>query len=153
MLLSHFSCVRLCATPEMAAHQAPPSLGFSRQEYWSGLPFPSPMHESEKWKWSLLPIQISFWTSLVKFYLLVDFSDIDSYLVLFNNFYIFSDVYLSWHRSLFSFFVLILCPWFPWFWEAQLRQSVLMTQFPQGQFLICLFPTPDHTFLCLFVKH
>ena len=35
----------------MAAHQAPPSLGFSRQEHWSGLPFPSPMHESEKWKW------------------------------------------------------------------------------------------------------
>ena len=29
----------------MAAHQAPPSLGFSRQEYWSGLPFPSPMHK------------------------------------------------------------------------------------------------------------
>ena len=36
----------------MAAHQAAPSLGFSRQEHWSGLPFPSPMHESEKWKWS-----------------------------------------------------------------------------------------------------
>ena len=36
----------------MAAHQAPPSLGFSRQERWSGLPFPSPMHESGKWKWS-----------------------------------------------------------------------------------------------------
>ena len=36
----------------MAAHQAPPSLRFSRQEYCSGLPFPSPMHESEKWKWS-----------------------------------------------------------------------------------------------------
>ena len=36
----------------MAAHQAPLSLGFSRQEQWSGLPFPSPMHESEKWKWS-----------------------------------------------------------------------------------------------------
>ena len=36
----------------MAGHQAPPSLGFSRQEHWSGLPFPSPMHESEKWKWS-----------------------------------------------------------------------------------------------------
>ena len=31
-MLSYFSCVRLCATPEMAAHQAPPSLGFSRQE-------------------------------------------------------------------------------------------------------------------------
>ena len=36
----------------MAAHQAPPSLGFSRQEHWSGLPFPSPVHESEKWKGS-----------------------------------------------------------------------------------------------------
>ena len=36
----------------MAAHQAPPSLGFSRKEHWRGLPFPSPMHESEKWKWS-----------------------------------------------------------------------------------------------------
>ena len=52
LLLSHFSRVRLCATPETAAHQAPPSLGFSRQEHWSGLPLPSPMHESEKWKWS-----------------------------------------------------------------------------------------------------
>ena len=49
---SRFSRVRLCATPETAAHQAPPSLGFSRQEHWSGLPFPSPMRESEKSKWS-----------------------------------------------------------------------------------------------------
>ena len=47
LLLSHFSRVRLCATPQTAAHQAPPSLGFSRQEHWSGLPFPSPMHERE----------------------------------------------------------------------------------------------------------
>ena len=47
MLLSHFSRVRLCATPYVAAHQAPPSLRFSRQEHWSGLPFPSPMRESE----------------------------------------------------------------------------------------------------------
>ena len=52
LLLSHFSRVWLCATSHMAAHQAPPSLGFSRQEHWSGLPFPSPMQESEKWKWS-----------------------------------------------------------------------------------------------------
>ena len=48
LLLSRFSRVRLCATPETAAHQAPPSLGFPRQEHWSGLPFPSPMHESEE---------------------------------------------------------------------------------------------------------
>ena len=45
LLLSCFSRVRLCETPQTATHQAPPSLGFSRQEYWSGLPFPSPMHE------------------------------------------------------------------------------------------------------------
>ena len=48
LLQSRFSRIRLCATPEMAAHQAPPSLGFSRQEHWSGLPLPSPVHESEK---------------------------------------------------------------------------------------------------------
>ena len=48
LLLSRFSRVRLCVTPQTAAHQAPPSLGFSGQEHWSGLPFPSPMHESEK---------------------------------------------------------------------------------------------------------
>ena len=43
LLLSCFSRVPLCATPQMAAHQAPPSLGFSKQEHWSGLPFPSPI--------------------------------------------------------------------------------------------------------------
>ena len=92
LLLSRVGRVRLCETPETAAHQAPPpwdspgknagvgchaplhihaaakslrscptlrdptdssppvspSLGFSRQEHWSGLPFPSPVHESEK---------------------------------------------------------------------------------------------------------
>ena len=47
-MLSHFSHFRLCAMPQTAAHQAPPSLGFSRQEHWSRLPFPSPMHESKK---------------------------------------------------------------------------------------------------------
>ena len=42
LLLSRFSRVRLCAAPWTAAHQAPPSTGFSRQEYWSGVPLPSP---------------------------------------------------------------------------------------------------------------
>ena len=36
------SCVRLFATPWTVVYQAPPSMGFSRQEYWIGLPFPSP---------------------------------------------------------------------------------------------------------------
>ena len=63
LLLSHFSRVRLCVTPEMAAHQAPPSLGFSRQEHWSGLSFPSPnllllmCLTSAKYKHSILIFQ------------------------------------------------------------------------------------------------
>ena len=42
LLLSRFSRVQLCATPWTAAYQAPLSMGFSRQEYWSGVPLPSP---------------------------------------------------------------------------------------------------------------
>ena len=48
LLLSRFSRVQLFATPWTAGHQALPCLGFSRQEHWSGSPFPSPMQESEK---------------------------------------------------------------------------------------------------------
>ena len=40
--MKSFSRVQLFVTPWTAAYQAPPSMGFSRQEYWSGLPFPSP---------------------------------------------------------------------------------------------------------------
>ena len=42
MKVKSLSRVRLLATPWTVAHQAPPSMGVSRQEYWSGLPFPSP---------------------------------------------------------------------------------------------------------------
>ena len=41
-VLSHFSHVQLCVTPWTVDHQASLSMEFSRQEYWSGLPFPSP---------------------------------------------------------------------------------------------------------------
>ena len=41
------SCPTQC-DPMTAAHQAAPSLGFSRQKHWSGLPFPSPMHKNEE---------------------------------------------------------------------------------------------------------
>ena len=53
------SCVRLSVIPWTAAYEAPPSMGFSRQEYWSGVPLPSPMHESEKRKWSRLVVSDS----------------------------------------------------------------------------------------------
>ena len=49
-MLCYAKSLQLCPTlcdPIDGSHQAPPSLGFSRQEHWSGLPFPSPMHESE----------------------------------------------------------------------------------------------------------
>ena len=46
--LQSMGSLQLCVTPQTAAHQALLSLGFSRQEHWSGLPFHSPMHESEK---------------------------------------------------------------------------------------------------------
>ena len=48
--MKSLSRVRLFATPWTAAHQAPPSMGFSRQEYWGGVPLPSPSSSTEKWK-------------------------------------------------------------------------------------------------------
>ena len=44
----HFSRVRLLATPWTAAHQAPSSMGFSRQEYWSGVLLPSPTKDHKR---------------------------------------------------------------------------------------------------------
>ena len=48
MKVKSLSRVRLFATPWTAAYQAPPSMGFSRQEYWSGVPLPSPEIISRK---------------------------------------------------------------------------------------------------------
>ena len=63
LLLSRFSRVQLCATPQTAAHQAPLSLGFSRQEYWSGLPFPSPMHACTLGRFSRVQLCATLWTA------------------------------------------------------------------------------------------
>ena len=54
------SCPTLC-NPIDGSPPAPLSLGFSRQEHWSGLPFPSPVHESEKWKWSRSVVSDCLW--------------------------------------------------------------------------------------------
>ena len=54
------SCPTLC-DPIDGSPPGSPSMGFSRQEHWSGLPFPSPMHESEKWKWSRSVVSDSSW--------------------------------------------------------------------------------------------
>ena len=47
LLISHFSHVQLFATPWTSAYQAPLSMGFARQEYWSGMPSPSPSYTLE----------------------------------------------------------------------------------------------------------
>ena len=62
-MLSRFSHVQLCVTPWTAAHQAPLSLGFSRQEYWSGLPFPSPMHACMLSRFSHVRLCVTPWTA------------------------------------------------------------------------------------------
>ena len=48
------SCVRFLVTPWTAAYQAPLPMGFSRQEYWSGVPLPSPAHSSDSLFWKFL---------------------------------------------------------------------------------------------------
>ena len=58
LLLSRFSHVRLCATPWTAAYQASPSMGFSRQAYWSGVPLPS------LYSLSLLQVLVLSWIIL-----------------------------------------------------------------------------------------
>ena len=64
LLLSCFCRVRLCATTQTAAHQAPPSLGFSRQEYWSELPFPSPMNACMLSRFNHVQLCVTPWTAI-----------------------------------------------------------------------------------------
>ena len=60
LLLSHFSRVRLC-NPIDGSPPGSPVPGILQQEHWSGLPFPSPMHESEKLKWNHSVMSDSEW--------------------------------------------------------------------------------------------
>ena len=54
MKVKSLSRVRLLATSWTAAYQAPPSMGFSRQEYWSGVPLPSPSRGTKNTQFPLL---------------------------------------------------------------------------------------------------
>ena len=64
--MKSLSRVRLFATPWTAAYQAPPSMGFSRQEYWSGVPLPSPMSLlSLSWIFSILVSRLFIYDSIL----------------------------------------------------------------------------------------
>ena len=62
-MLSRFSCVWLCAPLLTAAHQSPLTTGFSRQEYWSGVPLPSPMHACMLSRFSHIWLCATLWTA------------------------------------------------------------------------------------------
>ena len=59
------NCVQLLGTPWTAAYQAPPSMGFSRQEYWHGVPLPSPTGMA-KWWYSIISFSIIVWYTFIK---------------------------------------------------------------------------------------
>ena len=64
--LKSLSPVRLFATPQTAAYQAPPSMGFSRHEYWSGVPSPSPSHKSrgyQFWNHFMCILELNIWVN------------------------------------------------------------------------------------------
>ena len=61
LLLSRFSHADSVQPHRWRPIRHPQSLGFSRQEQWSGLPFPSPVHGSENWKWSRSVVSDSSW--------------------------------------------------------------------------------------------
>ena len=63
VVLSRFSHVQLCVMLWIVARQAPLSMGFSRQEYWSGLPFPSPMHACMLSRFSHVQLCVTLWTA------------------------------------------------------------------------------------------
>ena len=63
------SRVQLSATPWTAAHQAPPSMGFSRQEYWSGLPLPSPCEKGRGIKSAITCLSpLIFYDAMIQLY-------------------------------------------------------------------------------------
>ena len=108
-MLSHFSRVRLCATLWTAAHQAPLPAGFSRQEYWSGLPFPSPFLKKAIWKCFLLLVDSS-----ISFVFLISNMYFDA-LLLSINFFVecsFSQISVSIQVSIF-YLILIMPYLFP----------------------------------------
>ena len=67
MKMKSLNCVRLLATPWTAVYQAPPSMGFSRQKYWSGVPLPFPIIP----KGAVIPVCIPFCEVIITFIIII----------------------------------------------------------------------------------
>ena len=132
LLLSYLSCVLPCVTPQTAAHQAPPSLGFSRQEYWNGSPFPSPMHACMLSRFSCDQLCATPWTAAHQAPLSMGFSRQEYWsglpcpsffmLSLCISLYFWISVsYQRYHLQITSsilWVVFSFCWWLPLLWEA-----------------------------------
>ena len=91
------SRVWLLATPWTAAYQAPPSMGFSRQEYWSGVPLPSPIQQL---RW--VQMHQTYWIKLISKYPLISFtqySECHKFIVMGKRPFLFSLCLLYWYQS------------------------------------------------------
>ena len=148
LLLSRFSRVQFCAIPEMAAHQAPLSLGFSRQECWSGLPFPFPVHESEsEVAQSCLTFSNPMDCSLPGFsihgilqartleWVAISFSNITCYIDQFLHFHMLTQPFIPWINLTWSLCILIfICCWI-WFASVLLSIFVFILRKSTGLWL------------------
>ena len=94
------SCVQPSATLWTAAFQAPPSMGFSRQEYWSGVPLPSPLYPIHLGKYPDYILTISWLLGKSEILLLILNIYIANYYRLSENFKNFQKFY----RSIYSYF-------------------------------------------------
>ena len=98
------SRVRLFATPWIVAHQAPPSMGFSRHEYWSGLLFPSPLYVYIPFNYLLKMLLLQ--SQCFIFFSLREFSD---FVLLFFNIWLTLFLPFTIKLSSFSQYLEILC--------------------------------------------
>ena len=92
MKVKSLNRVRLSATPWTAAYQAPPSMGFSRQEYWSGVPLPSPFFHLA-YAFKVLPYK-AVYGSIIHF-LTLNNIPLSGYITVYSSIHLFKDILVA----------------------------------------------------------